>query len=336
MNTSDIKISLIIATYNRVLPLKRLLDHLSKQTLPRDLWEVIVAVDGSVDGTESYLKDATLTFHFRWFMQTNAGPASARANAIKQAKGARIAIIDDDMELCDDFLERHLAYSQPDSVRTVVIGRIVAAPNWASKALHDATGELLRSRLHNRFADGTTTIDAGGFATGNVSFAREFYDQVGGFDLSFRIDEDRELGYRMEKAGCIFVFGDNAAAIHHSNVGTFEGWSKRQYSYGKTALRVWTKHNYAPELHPLRHFVAGSRLNRALFQVCGPRDFLSPIAIHSLRFCGSVFQKLGLIIPATATHRAILSLQYHRGVRDGFGGWTALAEEAQKLKIQIT
>jgi hypothetical protein len=47
---------------------------------------------------------------------------------------------------------------------------------------------------------------------------------------------------------------------------------------------------------------------------------------------GFLLQKLGLIVPATAPYRAILALQYNRGVRDAFGGMDRFYEEVSQLK----
>jgi glycosyltransferase involved in cell wall biosynthesis len=52
-----IKVSIIIPTYNRKGTLKRTLESLFSQTFPKNNYEVIVVDDGSIDGTESLVKD---------------------------------------------------------------------------------------------------------------------------------------------------------------------------------------------------------------------------------------------------------------------------------------
>ena len=330
---SALKLSLVIATYNRSAPLKRLLGWLGQQTLPRDDWEVIVAIDGSSDDTESALEAYAhqAPFNLSWFTQQNAGPASARHNAMTRARGERVVIIDDDMEPAPDFLVRHMEYAVAAPAKTIVIGRINVAPNWKTKPLHDVVGEYQRTKLHDQYASGAKSLGSDGFATGNVSFPRKQYFDVGGFDLSFRIDEDRELGVRFHDGGATLVFGDKASAIHHSDVGALAGWLRRWRAYGGTGLRVWEKHGKRASLHPLRHYVSGSRMNRLLASAILPRDYLADPVVNILAISGQLFQKFGSIGLATAAYRAILSLEYHRGARDALGGWKAFRIAAQEF-----
>jgi glycosyltransferase involved in cell wall biosynthesis len=328
---SSLKLSLVIATYNRSGPLQRLLGWLGEQTLPRDDWEVIVAIDGSSDDTETVLAAANVPFNLSWFTQQNAGPAAARHNAITRARGERIVIIDDDMEPVANFLTSHLEYAAGNPAKTIVIGRINVAPNWKTKPLHDVVGEYQRTKLHDQYARGAKSLGSDGFATGNVSFPRQLYLDIGGFDLSFRIDEDRELGVRFHDVGATLLFGGHASAIHHSDVGALAGWLRRWRAYGATGLRVWEKHGKRASLHPLRHYVSGSPVNRLLARVILPRDYLADPIVGLLATFGRIFQKFGSIRLATAAYRAILSLEYHRGARDALGGWTRFKNAAREF-----
>ena len=58
LKSEQIMLSLIIATYNRAEPLRRLLGWLGRQSMDVDSWEVVVAVDGSTDHTVSVLEGA--------------------------------------------------------------------------------------------------------------------------------------------------------------------------------------------------------------------------------------------------------------------------------------
>jgi glycosyltransferase involved in cell wall biosynthesis len=337
LKSEQIMLSLIIATYNRAEPLRRLLGWLGRQSMDVDSWEVVVAVDGSTDHTVSVLEGAAeaCPFQLRWLVQKNGGPAFARDNAIRQCRGERVVIIDDDMEPVPGFLRAHLTAATSDPDRAVVIGRIQVAPNWRVKPLHDVVGEYQRTILHDAYASGSRQITSDGFATGNVSFAKSLYESVGGFDLSFRIDEDRELGVRFQKAGAVFVFSNEASAVHHSDVGPLAGWLRRWHAYGLTGKRVWEKHGMTTELHPLRHYVSGSRINHALADLLLPRDRLIDPFIKILSASGLILQKMGLILLATAPYRAILALQYNRGARDAFGGITGFHAAAKELSVIV-
>src|SRR5579859_5892156 len=93
-------VSVVIPTYNRRDSLARTLDTLFAQDFPPGQYEVIVAVDGSTDGTADYLRQ--LRHPCLRFLEhsCNQGQAAARNSAHEVARGELILCIDDDM-LCD-------------------------------------------------------------------------------------------------------------------------------------------------------------------------------------------------------------------------------------------
>lgn len=325
------QIALVLATYNRAAPLARLLECLERQTLSRDAWEVVVAVDGSTDGTvgilEQWISRKTLPLQF--LVQNNQGQSVARNSGIMRASADHVIVIDDDMEVCDDFVAAHLAASKERPGRAVVIGKVVPERTFMTKPLFTAVVDHHMLRLHRRLEQGIRPT-ATAFVTQNVSFPRALYLGVGGFDASLRLDEDRELGVRLERAGGVFVFAPNAWAIHHSDVGSYEKWSNRHYEYGKYAVQIWQKHGQRSHLHPLRNFVDGSRLNRAVVLAACPDDVRSRVTVSALRAVGGVLQRLKIFEPAIYTHKAIQAVRYHQGVRDALGSWDAVLEMERK------
>lgn len=326
------QIAVVIATYNRAVALTRLLDALERQTIPRDAWEIVVAVDGSVDDTEAVLRrwvqKASLPIQF--FLQKNAGQAVARHNAILRCAADHVIVVDDDMGLCPEFVTAHLEASKKHAGRTVVVGKVVSEDSFMEKPLYTAVGEHHLLLLHRRLEMDTQRPTATAFVTQNVSFPRALYLDVGGFDASLRLDEDRELGVRMERGGAVFVYSAAARAVHHSDVGSFEKWSRRHYDYGKYAVKVWEKHGKSPHLHPLRNFVDGNRLNRALVKMVCAGDARSSLATITLRAMGNALQKMKIFEPAVYTHKAIQAVRYHQGVRDALGSWNAVLEMEKK------
>lgn len=321
-------IAIVLATYNRARPLEHLLGALEKQTIARDAWELIVAVDGSTDDTvkvlERWVERGTLPLQF--LVQDNAGQSVARHNGILRTSAEYIIVIDDDMEVCPEFVEAHLEASRSNPGHAVVIGKVVPEKTFRKKPLFTAVGEHHLLLLHARLESGEQAPNATAFVTQNVSFPRKLYLDVGGFDASLRLDEDRELGIRMERAGGKFVFAPKAWAIHHSDVGSYEKWSRRHYDYGKYALQVWEKHGESVLLHPLRNFVDGSRLNRALVQLVCRSDRQSQLVEAALRRVGNALQGLEALEPAIYTHKAIQAVRYHQGLRDALGSWEAVRQ----------
>lgn len=96
--------SVIIATYNRALLLKRALDSLLKQT-EMD-WEAVIVDDGSTDPTniivESYQK---LTDKITYTYQKNSGVILAKNKGISLVRGKYITFLDSD----DEYKPNHLS-----------------------------------------------------------------------------------------------------------------------------------------------------------------------------------------------------------------------------------
>lgn len=328
------EIAIVIATYNRGGPIERLLENLRHQTLPRTKWEVIVCVDGSTDDTLDVLRRWTDRgeLPLKWFFQDNAGQSIARHECILWTCSEYIVVVDDDMELAPDFLAAHLQDLQVHPGRTVTIGRVVPEKHWRKKPLYEVVREFSMQTMHHRLLTGDHP-SANAFVTQNVGFPRKLYLEVGGFDPRMRLDEDRELGIRLQKAGAQFRYCPEGWAIHLSDVGSCAVWLNRQYEYGRYAVFLWKKYGYNIGLHPLRNYVNGSRLNRFLVKMVVRSDPATRIVVSVLRYTGNALQQLRFSFrPAVATHQVILSLLYHQGVRHEFGSWMAFVSEEQKFR----
>jgi glycosyltransferase involved in cell wall biosynthesis len=328
----NLRISLVVATYNRAGPLTRVLRDVERQTLARDAFEVLVCDDGSTDATHDVLQAHVQRAPFRLvpLHQDNRGPAQARHNAILRASGERIAIVDDDMELPDTFLEEHLRAAESDPGRIVVVGKITAAPR--GKPLYEAVRDEHMLRGHPHLESGDRQVTALGFPAGNMSMPRELYLRAGGFDPSMPLDEDRDLGVRLERAGGTLVFGKDAWAVHHSDMGSYEVWERQQYDYGVVAVRMWQKYARDPYVHPLRNFVDGNLANHVAVRLLSPRDWSARAGSRVLRRTGEGLDRLGARRLALATHKAILAVQYHLGVRHALGSWRSLLRAATEYE----
>lgn len=100
-------LTIVITTYNRKLVLRRLLASLEGQSDPD--FEVVVAIDGSTDGTQAMLQSLETPFSLRW-VNTHCrgyGLAVARNLGILAATTELVAIIDDDCFPVADFVAAH-------------------------------------------------------------------------------------------------------------------------------------------------------------------------------------------------------------------------------------
>lgn len=99
MNNTDIKVSVIMPIYNAYDYLRPAIDSVLDQTLKEI--ELICIDDGSTDSSFDLIKEyQKKDERIRIVTETNAGPALARNNGIKRARGEYLAFLD-----ADDFFE---------------------------------------------------------------------------------------------------------------------------------------------------------------------------------------------------------------------------------------
>ena len=96
---SSVRLSLIIATYNRADYLPRTLNSLTNQSLGSELFEIIVVNNNSTDHTAEVCRsfaEAQPELNFTMVTEIRQGLSHARNCGINHAKGDYFAIIDDD------------------------------------------------------------------------------------------------------------------------------------------------------------------------------------------------------------------------------------------------
>ena len=269
-SSSSPQIALAVASHRRPDALAILLRSLERQTLSRSRYEVAVVVDGRDDLAAEYARvlehardERRLPLAFV-FQDRNRGPAAARDRAIRAlTRAPLVCVSDDDMELAPGYLAAHLTALERGGEGTVVIGNVVPEEGWQRQPLYEAVRTHAMLVLHKGLREGTRRAQGAVLVTQNISFWRSNYQQVGGFDLSLRLGEDTELGWRLERDGARFVFEPEASAIHRSRVGSYEAWLERQFQYGRNAVYIHTKLGGDPRSHPLRNLVNGNRLKAA-------------------------------------------------------------------------
>lgn len=211
------KISVVIATYNRKDSLARCLASLDDQDLPCAEYEIVVVVDGSTDGTAGMLKLLGSQARLVIVEQENRGQASARNAGVAAAKGEIVLFMDDDLFCERNVLSAHLAAHAQDEPR-LVCGRIQSvlssSPSIAERSMHRDLDSYYRRLEDNP----QLTWPDHAWVGPNCSCARSAFLAVGGFDdRTFpRRWEDVDLGLRLWESGVVFRFEPHAIASHHS------------------------------------------------------------------------------------------------------------------------
>ncbi len=302
---SEERISIIVPTYRRRESVRRLLRALSGQTLAPGLFEVIVAIDGSDDGTRELVASSSAPFRIIGLWQPNAGRASACNLGARHAHGDILLFMDDDMEPDPGCVAGHL--------RTHVAGSNLAVLGAVPVRLDrpDPVVEYIQakfSRFLEKIARPGYPIGIRDFYSGNTSVKRDIFQAVGGFDEEFRLYglEDCELAVRLQAAGVQLVFAPEAIAWQHY-LKSFAGLASDTLGKGANELLLARKH---PEVLPMlrigtrRQFSRKRRAFRASFTaLTRVAPVIPPAVVH-------LIEALGKLRPASLDRCYELALDY--------------------------
>jgi N-acetylglucosaminyldiphosphoundecaprenol N-acetyl-beta-D-mannosaminyltransferase len=297
--------SVVIATYNRPAELQRLLHSLAEQTVMPA--EVIVVDDGS---RQPAAPEAPVGLPLHVIHQANGGAGSARHTGIEAATGDVIVVVDDDMTVNAEFVAEHLC--QHEDGAQVVQGRFFNSEPPGGRPLFDRFIAQQQSDYFDRCAADPSNVLPARFSTGNVSFRRDFYHQVGGFDRSLRFREDSELGIRFAAHGARFGFADRAVARHDEPVETLRRWLDVAERYGEAEVAMQSRHPDAVQPDALLQGLPAPA--RALIGAARKLPATMRPLAHTVSTLAAVIAKLGLRGPAVKMYAMAYALSWFRGV----------------------
>lgn len=312
MNTT-----VVVATYNRELALKRLLGQLTRQTVRRDDLEVVVVDDGSSPPAAPAIRPFEADLRVKAVRQANSGVAVARQRGAEIATGDILIFLDDDMLIKEDFVEQHLAAHRGHGNR-VVLGRLLPSGEIAEMPLFERFHAEMLERMSRRCEE------AGTFAghelyTGNMSLPRELFFRAGGFDPAFFI-EDTELGVRLDQQKAQFVFCSAAASVHASDHTSLESWLRRSVVEGGDWVRLSHKHPHVASASPFSMIDHVSPLLLPLLAASMALPDAAPPLSRALYRGALALDALGLHRAALAATTAVYGSRYCEGVRRATGG----------------
>lgn len=205
------EISVLIASHNRRETLRRCLDTLGSQDLDPARFEVIVADDGSEDGTTAMVEGFEARFELRVLALSKRGKSLALNEAVEAAAGPVCLCVDDDVIAWPGLVSSHLEAHRANPL-TVGLGRIVqqppAANDWYAHAFAAAWNDHYERLAAKPEPNWTDCYGA------NISASRELLLRAGGFAAEFPTGEDYEVGYRLREAGGILTYLAEAGCIH--------------------------------------------------------------------------------------------------------------------------
>lgn len=193
----DPSVSVVVAAYNEEEHIGRLVESLSRQTLPPR--EVIVADDGSRDRTAEVAERAGA----RVLRLGHRGPAVARNEAAARATGDVLVFVDGDMSCAPEFVEQ--------LVRPIADGR----------AIGTYTRDMFLGNPENRWAQAYAALrwsppdrllpDLPEWWDNFRAVRREDFLRVGGYD-DVGYGEDKTLAAKLDELALV---APGAVCFHH-------------------------------------------------------------------------------------------------------------------------
>jgi peptidoglycan/xylan/chitin deacetylase (PgdA/CDA1 family)/GT2 family glycosyltransferase len=203
-------LSVIVPTHDRRELLRRCLDSLAAQTAAAGAFEVIVAVDGSSDGTVEMAESMQVPFGLRVLRLGRSGKSAAVNAAIEAASGSACLFLDDDVIASPQLVAEHLAAHREDP-RTIGIGALTQQPpdtrDWYARA-YAAAWNARYEELEGKQVDWTDCYG------GNISAPRGTLLEIGGLSTGLEAVEDLDLGFRLVGAGCVPRYLPRAHGVH--------------------------------------------------------------------------------------------------------------------------
>lgn len=219
-----IRLSLVIATYNRAEQLMITLSSVAAQSKSSTQWECIVVDNNSVDNTKSRVEEfiaehpkLNIIYHF----EGKQGLSYARNAGIERAQGDIIAFIDDDERIVPDFIGAYIKLFDSYPMAMAAGGKIIAEyptgrPRWMS---HYAERPIANPM---DFGDYVRTFPKGRIpGGGNMAIRREVFDRIGVFNTSLGRTgksliggEENDLFERIKEAGMECYYTPLAVMYH--------------------------------------------------------------------------------------------------------------------------
>jgi GT2 family glycosyltransferase len=190
------EISVVVASHDRALRLRWLLNALEEQTLERDRWEIVIGHDSEGPETEELLANHSLAqsgnLRFVTLPPGSAPPGANRNAALRLVRAPLVAFTDDDCRPPREWLANALAAARRHP------GAIVQGPTT-----RDPVEENIERATH--FHSQLIRPPSPWAECCNIVYPRELLERVGGFREDTYTGEDTEMFMRCRELGAEMV-----------------------------------------------------------------------------------------------------------------------------------
>ncbi len=211
---NNLKIDIVIATYNRSGSLQKTLMSLIELQHPTDcIYEILVVDNGSKDNTKDMVQDMAQRFpnRIQYLSALQNGKTYALNKALSTSSGDVMAMTDDDVVVEPNWLSV-IAENFHDETLQCLTGRIIPVyreekPSWYSPKLSTVMGEVDISpqRVVTKLATGA-----------NMAVRRSVLEKIGGFGhYQGVVNEDTIISHKLRDCGVHVVYDPQMIVYHY-------------------------------------------------------------------------------------------------------------------------
>lgn len=185
-------VSAVIPTFNRARDVRIAVGTAVAQTYPERGLEIIVVDDGGTDDTEEVLRRA-FGSRVRYMKKANGGVSAARNAGMAAARGAYLALLDDDDEWTPTKIGRQVELLESRREIGLVMTDV-------ERMDEDRKGFEIFRRREFIPEDGWVlphVLRNPALTPASVMFRRDVFERVGGFDSTLRTAEDLDFHLRV-------------------------------------------------------------------------------------------------------------------------------------------
>lgn len=256
---SRLRVSVIVPVFNHWDLVPALLACLKAQTLPHDLFELLIVDNGS-----DVLPSAPELPPFAHLLHCPVpGSYAARNLAVAEAQGELLAFTDADCRPQADWLERGLGCHLRASAKALIAGEIQVVPRAADAPTLYEIYDMILGLPQRRY------VERGYAITANLFVPKRVMAEVGMFDASRFSGGDAEFCRRAVAAGHTLEFCTSSVVLH-------------------PARREW--HELAAKARRIKggQIAAGPQWRRVMW-VC--RTFIPPVSVWRIVMRASAFSR---------------------------------------------
>ncbi|MEX0595873.1 MAG: glycosyltransferase [Candidatus Paceibacterota bacterium] len=205
------EISVIVPVYNAENTIEQCLKSLTNQTIRKNLYEIILIDDGSIDNTASVIKTyiaENSEVKISYLKIENSGPARARNIGVKKSDNKIVLLTDSDCKVEENWIEMMYSSFEENDV-VAVKGRYKTQQTSEVAKLVQAEFETkYRVLAKYECIDFVDTYSAG--------YRRDIFLEIEGFDESYpqASTEDIDLSFRLYQKGYKMKFNSHAIVYH--------------------------------------------------------------------------------------------------------------------------